>query len=297
MNKFIQQSLFFALLSLSILIVLISGTSFLCQFIFDFDIPKNKNVLVVGDSHPQCAIDDSIVPNTFNVSQGGTGYFYSYLKIREAFNRNPHIDTVVLGYSYYDLAKGRDKWFSGDEKIKFFMRNHFFLFTMDDYFELLEANPLATIRHTPQVIIYSSGIAFCGYPCIGKYKRLKKSKLEEAKGKFDEIKQSQQDSSELSYSIYQQKNLLKIYEFCESNKIKLILLNTPIHPHLGNHIKNKRTNYFNFVESKTPNAKVVDHSSFKIPEEGFSDLRHLNYNGAKIYSEFLKRNRFLDINP
>lgn len=293
MKKFIKNIFIFCVLSSCICILLILTALFFCRYTFDFGIPKDKNVLIVGNSHPQCAINDDIVPNTINISQGGASYFYSYLKIKSITDYNSHIDTVVLGYSYNDLSIGKDLWFSGDEKIKFFMRNHFFLFTMEDYFSLLEANPISTLIYTPQTILYNLGISFCGISCLGGYKYLKRYKLMESKRRLEEKKKSKpQNESILEYSKYQKKYLIKIYDFCQKNNLSLILLNTPIHPYLEKNSSELVQKYYDFPQIYIPKAKIINHSNFEMEEEGFGDISHLNYKGAKIYSEFLKKTRF-----
>ncbi len=148
MNKFLKYCLFFFITTFVIIGSLIILTTKIYQSTADLSIPKSQNILLVGDSHPECAIDDSIVRNVKNLSLQSTGYFYNYLKVREFINKNAHIDTVVLGFSMTDIGAHRDLWFSGDNQIHFQLSPHFVLFSIQDYWELFKANPSAVIYTT-----------------------------------------------------------------------------------------------------------------------------------------------------
>lgn len=153
MKKFIFNGVTFSLASISAITLLVLITGYLARANFDFKIPPERNVLVLGNSHPECAIDDSISNNMFNLAQSGSGYFYDYLKAKKVLKNNPQIDTLILGYSYGDLAEDMNSWFNGDEKIKFKIRNHFFLFSWSDYWSLFCANPLSTLEYTHKLYI------------------------------------------------------------------------------------------------------------------------------------------------
>jgi hypothetical protein len=70
-----------------------------------FAVPKDKNILIVGDSHTECAIDDSIFTRSFNISQSGTAYLYSYIKLRKILVENSHIDTVLVSFHGGSIKK------------------------------------------------------------------------------------------------------------------------------------------------------------------------------------------------
>lgn len=288
MKKFLINIVIFLLALTTLTTLLVIVTAYFTRQTFDFEISKAKNVLVLGNSHPECAINDSYLPNAYNVAQGGSGYFYDYLKLREIYKHNPHIDTVVIGYSYGDLAKGMDSWFSGKDKIKYKIQNHFFLFNGNDYISVLKANPTQVLLNTPQTIFHNIKMKYKGYPYLGGFKPLENKRLRKDKELIGEHK----PDVGLGVSKYQSKYLLKIYEFCISKKIKLILLNTPIHPMLENVQSPLKPNYYNFASQKLPSALLINHSNFKLPESSYRDLSHIHRDGAKAYSEFLKSNKF-----
>ena len=44
-----------------------------------------------------------------------------------------------------------------------------------------------------------------------------------------------------------------------------------------------------------PQATIIDHSNFFIPIEGYRDLSHLNFKGAKVYSLSLEEKGFVPL--
>ncbi len=290
MKKFIKNSIKIFGITVVTVVSLVLITHFVARHFFDFTIDQNKNMLVVGSSHLEYAFDDDIVPQAFNVSQSGSGYFYSYLKVREIANRNKQIDTVILGYSYEDFSEYRVNWFSADDKIKFKMRDHFFLFTFNDYIDLLKSNPKSVITHTPQVIVHSLKIMLKGYPYLGCYIKSDRDKLKESLNKYDP---NYYINKRNKAPKYQDKYLLKIYDYCQDNNIKLILLNAPIHPKMDKDLQANKKLYCDFASEFMPNATLINYSNYFDDDSYFGDISHLNSKGAQIFSSHLKEVRFL----
>lgn len=291
MRHFLAKTAKLILIYLITLVLLIAATTFYCRKAIDLKLPASKNTVIAGDSHTECAIDDKLIPYSINISQSGTAYFYTYVKLREIIARNTQIDTVVLGYSYDDVSTQKDAWFNGDESIKFKIRNYLFLFSFRDYMDLLKSNPLSVIMHTPQVIFHNLKIRVYGLSTLGGYLPLERSKLEES------IKKHREGASiNLTGSVYHEFYLLKIYDLCQSNGIQLVLLNPPLHPILQKDQEQLKAAYEQLARTKLSSAILVDHANVKIPDYGFSDLSHLNKKGSEIYSNILKLSGFVWVN-
>ncbi|MDO6807532.1 hypothetical protein Q4603_02880 [Zobellia galactanivorans] len=259
-------------------------TSLYTKSTFNFSLNSSHNILILGNSHPECAINDSLIPKTKNLAQSGAAYFYDYLKLKNITKHNKQIDTVILGYSYSILQKDMDAWLDAESKINTQIRYYFFLLDFKDYWTLLSANPIATLKSTPQTIFHNIRMKSKGYSYLGGYKSLSERKLKQAK-KY--IKPLDIDKTH-EYSQYQIKYLIEIYKFCESNNISLILLNTPVHPIIEELHEPLKKGYYDFAKNQLPNATLMDHSSFDLPESAYRDLSHLHKTGAEIYSNYLK---------
>ena len=290
MRVFLKRISVFILLLIITVGTLACITGLYAKYTFDFTLNQSNNILVLGNSHPECAINDSIVPRTKNLAQSGAAYFYDYLKLKTIVQHNKQIDTVVIGYTYDILQKDMDSWFANEQKINTQIRYYFFLFNFDDYLSLVSANPVATLKSTPQTIFHNIRMKSKGFSYLGGYKALHERKLAKAKELLQPI-----DIKKINeYSKYQIKYLLKIYEFCESQNISLILLNTPIHHLLEEAHNPLKKGYYDFAEKNLPNATIMNNANFQLPDSAYRDLSHLNSSGATIYSNELKRqlNRF-----
>ena len=280
MKQFVSRLVVFSFLLLGTIVALVFSAVFYCRANFDYTIAKDKNVLVLGDSQPECAVDDSLYKNAFNLSSGGVSYFYCFVKLRGVLAHNPHIDTVVLGYSYDNLAKGHR--FTGSKYLSGKMRNRFFLFQLEDYLDLLSANPTEVLVNTPQIIVHSVKIAHRKrYLGLGKYHKNNISNLI--------VPATQGEKVRLPYSKYEMKYLEKIYQFCESNGVQLVLLTLPIHPYQLEMQSVYREAHCNFATTRMPNALLVNHASFKMGDHCYGDMTHLNVEGARIYSKYLNQ--------
>ena len=288
MSKFIKHIGIFTFTTVVLIFFSVFTSGHLAKQTFDFKISSKKNILVLGNSHPEHSLNDHILFNVFNLAQSGSGYFYDYLKLREVTKHNTQIDTLVIGYAYDDLHKQMDSWFDSPERIKHKFRNFFFLFNLNDYLSVFKANPKNVLLSTPQVIFQNLLRKPIGYKGLGGYLKTDVHKLEVAKKNNGKYYRNIGEG----ISKYQSKYLVKIYEYCKKHNIKLILLNTPIHPDLQQIQEPLKSQYCSFAKNSLPDALLLNHSKFIIPDKGYRDLDHLNSIGAELYSSYLVTNKF-----
>ena len=120
MKKFIKQIILFILIY-----ILILGINFSLNLYFINTIPPmvNANTLIIGDSHPQTAINPKLLNNAENLSQSAEPYLITYFKLKKLLDTNK-INTVILGYSYHNLSAFNDKKFIDSKwSKKMFQRN------------------------------------------------------------------------------------------------------------------------------------------------------------------------------
>ena len=289
MNKFLFNVVSFGMLCLFLFLSISMASLSLFKNNFNYQISTDKNILLVGDSRLECAVNDSILTNVSNACQSGSSYFYVYLKIREFIKFNPQIDTVIVGYSNHNLYK---EWFVG-EQFLVKVQHYFPLMEYKDLLALVKGNPLGVLKQIPMAILRNVAYVIQGnVPKIGKYNYLKRDKLEESikRENEKEIKETPIVEVEAFY-------LKEIYKICEEKGLTLILLDAPIYPyiHKKNHQEKVNKASSSFAKTNLPNAQIVNHKHFKLPKESYGDLYHLNHKGAQRYSEFLTKNQFRNI--
>lgn len=285
MRQFTKNILAFGLLSLLVLLVSIFVSKLLCSSLINTSISKEKNVLILGTSQLEGALNDKIITQSKNMAQSGTCYFYTYQKAKTILNSNPHIDTLVLGFSYIDISENRDNWFYGDKNIQAKMRNYFFMFGLTDYLDLLNGNTKAVLVNTPRVIINNLKLIFTGLNSLGGFKPLKRDRLLKAKANHEMEMATYPYKFNLSEN--EIKYLVKTYDLCQLKNVKVILLFTPIHPVLKSSQLGFHEGLCETYQQQLSNATFIDHSRYALADSLFSDLGHLNYKGAKAYSEYI----------
>ena len=288
MKKFLLEILKYFIL-VSFLFSLIFTAVYFIISTASFDIPKDRNILIVGDSHTACSIDDAIFTHSVNMSQGGTAYLYSYIKVRKFINENPHIDTVLVSFHGTGITKGMDEFTTGERYILKDIPWHISLLKTDElpvfifkpsFYSALAKVPLKHIRAVFRYIVGYSLTYNDLY--IGGYERTDRERLEKAieREESNEYKES-------GFSEYQLKFLLKIIELCKEKNVRIILISTPIY-------NVERYGYLpelnSFYNTYLSGVQFLDFSTFAMPDYGYGDIDHLNYKGAEIFSRYLENN-------
>jgi hypothetical protein len=273
---------------IAIAIILIIGVTIIIVSNASFKLPANKNILVLGDSHTECAIDDHIFSRCINVAGSGTAYLYTYCKLRKFLNENANIDTVLLSFHWGSLiSSADDKWMFNDEVISSKLSRYV---TFMDKEELLlyKCNGTAfkailqlPVNNLKAIYHFFKQYGKVNYKnlSIGGYYRLDRDKLHKSINNYD-------NSRSTDIGKYQKIYLLKIVDLCKSKNVKLILINTPTYnaTHYGHLIwlQDYHNTYLHDTE-------YLDFSEFPLPDSCYGDIEHLNYKGAEIFSHYLDK--------
>ncbi|MDR0765317.1 MAG: hypothetical protein LBF09_00055 [Odoribacteraceae bacterium] len=292
MKKFILQTILFLLISTLLIAVLTCGVYFTRSWA-SFKLPLDKNILVVGDSHTECAIDDEIFSRTTNVSRSSSPYWCSYCKIKKFMDENRHVDTVILSFSYAMLRSTIDDQWTFDET---WMLSH-----IPCYLSLVDKDILASYASKKVSLLkaildlpYRDAFTFIARGDrlsykdldIGHYAKLDRDKLQEA---LADPKYLVEDKS---LSLHQKKYLLKIVDLCKSRNVELILINTPIYkPEIHGDLDLLKAYHNAYLSG----IKYMDYSAFPLPDSCYGDIDHLNYKGAEIFSKYLQENFLKDV--
>ena len=289
------------LINFSLFILLVGSVAFGLSTLSDFaikqrennllKISKNINKVFAGDSNVEGAVNDSLIPNSINIAQSGEAYMYTYAKIQSLLEYNDQIKTIYVGFSFLDLIKfTEDRWLFRNEFVIEKIALYNYLLNYYDKSVLIKNNPVAYIRGVLKSIIsnflvYNKSfhrdefsrrlINFGGYENSGR------SKLQE------DIKKNTFKEQAFEAGLYQIEYLKKISELCQQKSIKLVLLNTPKHIYYYSNIPEAIRQNWISVRNSLSRDSLLDLSTFSLPDSCFGDLIHLNYKGARLFSEYL----------
>ena len=104
MRVFFKNNVLFLFLLTILILSFNIGSNLIIRNFYSYNIAKDKNILILGDSHTEVSLNDSIISNSINFSLGTSSYFHSYIKLKYILSNNEHIDTLILGYSFNSLT-------------------------------------------------------------------------------------------------------------------------------------------------------------------------------------------------
>jgi hypothetical protein len=281
MKKFILYVLFFfgCFLLSDLLLVYVTKKSFDEQV---FELPVNKQILILGDSHLECALNDSIVDNAVNLCHSGEAYIYTYTKMKLFLVANPHIRTVWLSFNFRSLSKEAEEWLYNDEGVLNIDRYVCFFEREEESFFSKDIRYYLSIMRLPYIY---RGLTINNMLVITRtYNNLRWGgylRLVQHNSQSKEIKLP--DGVENYRSYIQYKYLNKIVEYCCNNNINLILINSP----MRNRLQLDTNSYYDYINDNYGNVKLWDYADFSLPDSCYADVEHLNYKGAEIFSKYI----------
>jgi len=291
MRKFLLKLTGGALTLVILLAAAVLLTKYYAKDRLDWSLSPDTHLLIVGDSHPATALNDTIIPHALNLSQTGEAYFFTYYKLRELLRHNPQVETVVLGYGYHNLQDGQDRRIFQDKYVQH--RLHKYLTFMDGrgFWAMFRRNPEGVFLNLIRTIQTQWRIA-AERPSwrefnYGNFVYLDRDKLEEARRRLG----SEKDESHLGNRL-EKTYLRNIHDLCVRQGRHLILMNTPIYPDLQAYLAEYRPEYHRFQRRYLPEARLLDYGSFTLPDSAYGDLGHLNFRGSTAFSRFLLQNHW-----
>lgn len=289
MKKYLSK--FLVLVALFVLVLLLFNAAVYWSVRnYPMALPANKNILIVGDSHTECAINDTIFARSHNLSSSGNHYFGTYFKIKRILADNPQIDTVVLSFFTTSL-EANPRWRLAGFFSKYTLWNSPATFTAE----------LTSIYSWPRIAKYWYAEAtdpdrikimakrLTGKPLstadlgMGGYMYLVRDKLQEDIDRQTTVPLPCQ----IDTTTQQFRYLRRIEALCRDKGVALILLNAPVYD------ADKFTERRKFAQkmvNSLPEFTYVDLSNVPLADSCYGDIAHLNYRGAVLFSRYLQSN-------
>lgn len=293
MRKFIKLTISFLLLLVITTVALIKTTEYIVDKKANFEFMKNAKYLVVGDSHPECAFNDSLIENFMNLSQSGDSYFYTYFKAMKIIEQNPSIEFVFIEFNNNQLDESMNEWIWSEKYLNFkyptyspFMKTpDEKLLAMHNFSAFVNANSLALKTNFERIFsgnyYYTKDIGGYSYSERDKTDSL----LNKMKGHISPEKKTRISESNLHY-------LSKLVNLCKEKNKQTFLIRSPVH---NAYVGYSNENIYEKIRRKNfSSIETLDFSKFPLANSEFGDLEHLNHKGAKVFSiwfnNLLKKN-------
>lgn len=290
MKKFILKSLFF------LIVVVISFVVFWAILCSNRDktlkLPDNCTIVFLGNSHMECAVNDTILKNSFNFGRSADKTEFIYSKVKLLKKYNPELDTIVIGYDNVLCYQSADSAFNSVLYSPYFFDTH----NLSTITNLLKKSSFGYIEsHISRPFdwfkLFQFGKSFIDKGTnvkdlsnLGGYVYLERDKLNEDIKRRGNIKINKNRSFD-ELSVYFLDETLK---FCQENNMIVIFLCPPQHKESFL----DSISYRDYFMQNYNNIKFYDFKDMELPDSCFGDLDHLNYKGAKVFSEFLEKEIF-----
>lgn len=286
MKLFLKKILIFILSFFTAMFLVFLGSNYLIKKKADFKLNRNINKVILGNSQPECAYNDSLISDFKNLAKPGETYFYNYQKLKAIVEQNQQIDSVFIEFSNANILRREDQKIWETRFLNHALPDYVSILHLEDYYLLFSKNPVgfqkAILTSLKNNIVRISTSNYNYKDSIGGYKYLKRQKvnaildtLTQQNHKFNKLNKSQLSQYDILY-------LENIITLCKANNISVFLIRSPYHKQfIGNTYE---SSFQQFRKKHFGNIKFFDFKDFSIQDSEFGDLQHLNYKGARKFS-------------
>lgn len=250
-------------------------------------------VLILGHSQTESALDDRRLSHAVNFSQSAEHYLYSYHKLVKLTEANSTIKTVLLSVS--------DNMFSDRANNRWLYEKNTVGYKYPKYSHLLDfQEKLLFVRNDVSSFkdVYFSALQKNIYMFFsGKYKLHEQYKWGGyVSSSRDCLQQDIFNSRENARPepLWTRRAAVKsnveyvrkIVSYCEGNGIKLILLRTP------HHVCSRRPfeqELKGLLRKELSGVPFWDYSDYPLRDDCYQDLVHLNHTGAEFFSGVIEK--------
>jgi hypothetical protein len=251
-----------------------------------FKIKPNAKYLVFGNSHPECAFNDSLLMNFSNHALSGESFFYTFIKAKKIIENNDSLKAIFVGFDNVHIYADMDGFIWDDEQLIRYS-NYLPFFNLEDHELIFSHN-------------FRGGLNSISVSDHDNLYRILNKKFNFVSGGYLYLVRDKTDSLLKNYSDYSKNNLKlmgtknvsqtnlnylkKLIAYCRLKNIQVFLVRTPIHTKsLG--VKYEST-FKNILLTQFSNTEFLDFKDFPLLNSDFGDFEHLNFRGAIKFSSW-----------
>ncbi len=288
MKAFLQKILLFIICLYSVIVCVILLTNYQIKKHANFKLKSNINKIIIGNSQPECAYNDSLINNFKNLASSGETYFYNYQKLKPLLEQNPQIDTVFIEFSNANILIREDQKIWSNKYITHQLPKYFPFVSLKDQSVLATNNPIGYQKALLMSLktnlnrLWKNNYSY--KDSIGGYWYLKRHKINAI---LDTLKLSKTNEITLNkkqLSTVDLEYLHKIIALCKEHHIVPYLIRSPFHPYFNG--SRYETDYQQILNSQFKSIPFIDFKSYPLKSEEYADLQHLNFKGSLKYSNW-----------
>ena len=284
MKRFLIRFALFTSCCGAFLLMLLGGTCFYLNRKGTFALRKASHRILVGHSHAECGVNDSLIKDLTNCAKSGESYFYTYQKVKKLIEHNPQLQTVFIEFSNKQVSEVADNWISKTEFMtgKYLIWAPFLDFNQQIF--LWKKNPTGMLNVSAKEIFSNLTLIakrdldytrqFGGYLAVNRTMPESESRVAEVYKK----------------DILATENLLyleRIVQLCKDAKKQVYLIRCPVFKR-AYQLPNEK-GFQTIRNDRFSEVPFLDFNTFPLLYSDMADRWHLNYTGARKFSSFLER--------
>ncbi len=291
MKAFIKKIIFFFIYLYSGILILILSSNYCINANANFKLQQDITQIILGNSQPECAFNDSLIPHFKNLAKAGETYFYGYQKLKEVLKQNSQINTVYIEFNPTNILIREDEKIWENRFIKYQAPNNLAFFSFNDHKLLATKNNMgyqkAILKGLKLNLTRIAKNEYNFIDSIGGYRYIKWHKTEQILDTLIYNPEVQYDENQKKLSEYDLLYLKRMIALCKNNNVNVILIRSPYHKKF---IGRKYETLFQSYRNTTfKELNFFDFKDFHIKDSEFGDLQHLNYKGAKKFSLWFEK--------
>ncbi|MBP6456742.1 MAG: hypothetical protein KA275_08440 [Chitinophagaceae bacterium] len=286
MKKVIIKTIIFLFILSSLLILLLLVSNNVIKNKVFVKINPKSEFIIIGHSHPEVALNDSLIDNFSNCAASAESYFYSYQKLKKIIEQNKNIKVVFIEFSNNQINEEINNWIWDDEHLSVRYPRYAPLLDFKEHKILLEKNPSGFVNALSLSLNRNlNNLLYRNYD----FSALRNGYLKKHGSKVDSLIKALYtkpclEKSMGGTSVVNIEYLKKIIKFCNEQNKKVFLMRCPLHrmyPMLSN-----EKIYRNYVLDTFSKTEYLDFKDFPLKDSDFYDFDHLNVHGAIKFSVF-----------
>lgn len=292
MKNFIKKiTIFFLILLLLIIVPFVYLNIYHSLFFNQFNLSKSINVIFIGDSQIQTAINDELINNSINISSSAESYYFSYYKLQKYLIQNSQIKRIYLGFSYHNLSNYYDDFITGKQS-GYISSSHFFILPIEERVNCLIWNSKTPFFYLKKIFRAEIAKVFTDHG-VGYSNNFVNTCASEQSMNKKLLSQFYNNGKLNDFSDINLDYLNRIVALCKTKKIELIFLTTPLHSYFRDNVPDVyRHKYAEIIKSEK--IKLIDLSTLPLSDDDFiPDGVHVSQKGAVVTSEQIIKNELL----
>ncbi|WP_460219704.1 hypothetical protein [Psychroserpens sp. MEBiC05023] len=290
MKVFLKKTLLFFLFLYGSMGILVAISSYAINKHANFKLSPHITKIVLGNSQPECAFDDTLISQFKNLANSGESYFYSYQKLKQVLKQNPQINTVFIELNPTTILIREDEKIWQDRFIKHQVPNNLSFFNFSDHKILATKNHMgyqqALLKGLKRNLNRIVNNEYNFIDSIGGYRRVKWNHMASILDTLSYDVKTQYSEKQKKTSLYDIEYLKKMIDLCNLKSINIQFVRSPYH---SKFIGRKYEVLFQkYREKHFKDIVFLDFKDFILEDSEYGDLQHLNYKGALKFSKWFE---------